>query len=65
MCSALEELKQEGKIEGRLEGKIEGIIANIRTCKNFNIGKDEAIENLMKVFELSREAAVEYIEQYW
>lgn len=65
MCSALEELKQEGKIEGRLEGKIEGIIANIRTCKNFNIGKDEAIENLMKVFDLPREEAVEYIEQYW
>ena len=49
MCTALEELKLEGRLEGRLEGKQEGIeegiIANIRTCKNFNISKEDTIQN--------------------
>ena len=58
MCNALEELKLEGKQEG-IE---EGILANIRTCKNFNISKEDTIRNLMKEFSLSEPEAVSYVK---
>ena len=61
MCNALEELRLEGKQEGRQEG----ILANIRTCKNFNISKEDTIQNIMKEFSLSEQEAVAYVKKYW
>ena len=49
MCTALEELMNEGKLEGRREGRLEGIQATISTCKSFNASKDVTVKNLMKV----------------
>ena len=73
MCSALEELvnegmekgRQEGKLEGRQEGIREGIIANIRICKKFNMSKSDIIESIMQDFSLSEKEASEYVERYW
>lgn len=61
MCSALDELVQEGIQQGILQG----IQANIRTCKNFNINRDAVIKNIMKEFSLSEEMATEYVDKYW
>lgn len=65
MCSALEELKQEGMQEGIQQGMRQGIVANIRTCKNFKISKEAAVKNIMKEFALSEEEANEYMKKYW
>ena len=65
MCSALEELKQEGIQEGIQQGMQQGIVANIRTCKNFKISKEAAVKNIMKEFALSEEEANEYMKKYW
>ena len=65
MCTALEELMNEGKLEGRREGRLEGIQATISTCKSFNASKDVTVKNLMKVFSLSEEDAAGYVEEYW
>ena len=73
MCTALEELRnegvlegrREGVLEGRREGRLEGIQATISTCKSFNASKDVTVKNLMKVFSLSEEDAADYVEKYW
>ena len=65
MCSALEELKQEGMQEGIQQGMQQGIVANIRTCKNFKISKEAAVKNIMKECALSEEEANEYMKKYW
>ena len=77
MCSALEELvnegmekgRQEGKLEGKLEGRQEGIregiLANIRICKKFNMSKSDIIGSIMQDFSLSKKEASEYVERYW
>ena len=73
MCTALEELRnegvlegrREGRLEGRREGRLEGIQATISTCKSFNASKDVTVKNLMKVFSLSEEDAADYVEKYW
>ena len=65
MCSALEELKQEGMQEGIQQGMQQGIVANIRTCKNFKISKEAAVKNIMKEFALSEEEAIEFMKKYW
>ena len=65
MCSALEELKQEGMQEGIQQGMQQGIVANILTCKNFKISKEAAVKNIMKEFALSEEEANEYMKKYW
>ena len=41
------------------------IAGAIKTGKNFNISKDDAIRNLIKQFSLSEEDAVSYVEKYW
>lgn len=73
MCTALEELRnegvlegrREGVLEGRREGRLEGIQATISTCKSFNASKDVTVKNLMKVFSLLEEDAADYVEKYW
>ena len=65
MCNALEELVNEGVQKGIQEGRQEGILANIRTCKTFNISKSDTIKNIIKEFSLSEEQAKEYVEKYW
>ena len=73
MCTALEEIRnegvlegrREGRLEGRREGRLEGIQATISTCKSFNASKDVTVKNLMKVFSLSEEDAADYVEKYW
>lgn len=77
MCKALEELRQEGIKEGIQRGEKRGIqtgiqagiqtgiIANIRTCKKFQISKAATIENIMQEFSLPEEVAVKYVEKEW
>ena len=42
-----------------------GILANIRTCKNFHISKEDTIKNIAKEFSLPEKDAIEYVEKYW
>ena len=70
MCSALEELKREGKQEGLQEGKKEGlqegmIAGTIKTCKKFKLDQKATIKNVMEEFSLSEEDAVDYVKKYW
>ena len=70
MCSALEELKREGKQEGLQEGKKEGlqegmIAGTIKTCKKFKLDQEAAIKNIMEEFFLSEEDASNYVKKYW
>ena len=70
MCSALEELKREGKQEGLQEGKKEGlqegmIAGTIKTCKKFKLDQKAAIKNVMEEFSLSEEDAINYVKKYW
>ena len=76
MCSALEELKQEGMQEGIQQGMQQGvqqgirqgveqgILANIRTCKTFHISEEATVKNIMKEFGLTEEANG-YMKKYW
>ena len=61
MCNALEELRKEGVEEGRQEG----IRVTVRTCRNFNISKEDTIRNIMNEFFLSQEEATNYVKKYW
>ena len=66
MCSALEELKMEGKQEGKKEGLQEGMIAGtIKTCKKFKLDQKAAIKNVIEEFSLSEKDAINYVKKYW
>lgn len=73
MCNALEELEstaiqkglEKGLKKGIEEGLVKGIQATIRTCKNFNIAKDDAAKNLKKEFSLSDAEVEKYMQMYW
>ena len=65
MCKALEELRQEGIQLGEKRGIQAGIMANIRTCKKFQISKAATIENIMQEFSLPEDVAVKYVEKEW
>ena len=62
MCTALEELVNEGVEKGRKEG---GIQASIRICKRFNMNQEDVVQNIMKDFSLSEKEATEYVRMYW
>lgn len=59
MCSALEELKREGKQQGLQEGMIAG---TIKTCKKFKLDQEAAIKNVMEEFLLSEKDAANYVK---
>lgn len=65
MCSALEELKQEGVQEGVQKGVQKGIRILIRTYKDFNVTKDSAVKKLMEEFSMPEEEAADYVNRYW
>ena len=58
MCSALEELKMEGKQEGMIAG-------TVKTCRKFKLDQKATVKNVMEEFSLSEEEAVNYVKKYW
>lgn len=58
MCSALEELKMEGKQEGMIAG-------TVKTCKKFKLDQKAAIKNVIEEFSLSEKDAINYVKKYW
>ena len=58
MCSALEELKMEGKQEGMIAG-------TVKTCKKFKLDHKATVKNVMEEFSLSEEDAINYVKKYW
>ena len=57
MCTALEELRNEGIQEGEIRG-------TIKAYKKFHISYEDTLLNLMNEFSLSEEDAKKYLEQY-
>ena len=62
MCKALDELYNDGIEQGIERGMIRG---TIETMKEFNISMEEAIERIMKKFEITKEQAEKEVEKYW
>ena len=62
MCKALDELYNDGIEQGIECGMIRG---TIETLKEFGVSMEEAIERIMKKFEITKEQAKEEVEKYW
>lgn len=58
MCEALERWWDEAVEKGK-------VVGTINTCRKFHISKDEALENLIEEFKMSKSEAQEYIKKYW
>lgn len=58
MCTALEELKQEGIQMGEIRGII-------KIYQEFGFSKESAAERILKEFKMSREKAGSLVDQYW
>ncbi len=74
MCTALQELenegrrqgKMEGRMEGRMEGKIEGKIEGIvKICKEFGVSEETAAEKLQRECGLKNEDAMKFVVKYY
>lgn len=62
MCTALQELENEGRNQGKIEGKIEGIV---KTCKEFGASEETAAEKLQKECGLKMEDAMKFVLRYY
>ena len=62
MCTALEELREEGMRAGIREGEVKGAI---RTCRQIGLDRDATLALLSKEFALSGEKAAESMKKYW
>lgn len=56
---------EEGVQWGMKQGVQQGIHGIIRTCQSLNQTKEKTIEALMEQYNLTEDAAAEYIERYW
>ena len=69
MCKALDELYNDGielgREQGIKQGREQGIELGVETLKEFNISMEEAIERIMKKFEITKEQAKEEVGKYW
>ena len=67
MCDALMELMKEeledARDSGRDEGRNEGIQALINACRSFGISPEKIAAQLMEQYGLSREQAIQYLDQ--
>lgn len=64
MCTALENLKQEGRQEGRQEGLEEGILKGMITAyRELNLPEDAILLKLQQKLNLSCEKAQEYLNK--
>ncbi|MBQ4283972.1 MAG: hypothetical protein IJB96_08610 [Lachnospira sp.] len=70
MCKAIEDMindgveagKEIGKEIGRQEGEI---IGAVKMCKDLDVSKDETVKRVSEKFQLAKNQAEEYVEQYW
>ncbi len=60
-----EEGLQEGMEKGLQKGLQTGIQALVSTCMEFQVSRSDTRSRLMEKFELSEEAAEEYLAKYW
>lgn len=58
MCTALEELKNEGIQEGKIEGYIEA-------SKGFGVARELVEEKIQETYGLNAEETAAYMEKYW
>ena len=66
MCKALEELYNDGIELGREQGIECGMFrGTIEIMKEFGVSMEEAIERIMKKFEITKEQAEKEVEKYW
>lgn len=73
MCSALEELRQEGYLEGyrigyqegRQEERLHSIQIVIRICQEYNKNKDVVVKKLIEYYSLLEDEAVDYVNRDW
>ncbi len=74
MCKALEELYNDGVEQGIEQGRKQGIEqgiecgmfrGTIEIMKEFGVSMEEAIERIMKKFEITKEQAEKEVEKYW
>ena len=57
---------EEGEKSGYAKGeKIGSIKTYIEGCQEFDISKEEAILRLMKKFEIEKDEADDYMNEYW
>ena len=61
MCKAFEDMRQEGIEIGLAVGMEKGIQALVQTCKELGASR----ETIMEKFELTREKAKAYVEEYY
>ena len=55
-------LKEEGIKIGEERGKIAG---KIEACQDFRLSKEETLMKIIKDFQLDKEEAEKYMEEYW
>ena len=61
MCRALEALYNDGVSEGIEKGIEEGIRVLVKTCKEFELSKEQIIEKIEKEFSMPRETAEKFL----
>ena len=64
MCKAIQEMYDDGVKDGIRQGVERGIAAVIRTCRNLNVSKEDTLNNIQREYELSKEDAEKYLEEY-
>ena len=52
---------KDGKEEGKEEGKAEEIV---RSCKDFNLSKEDAIHKLETLLSIPSQSAIDYYEKF-
>ena len=58
-------MKKEGYEDGYQQGIEQGICGLIHSLKEFDIPKEQILQKLQDIYQLTEEEARGYIEKYW
>lgn len=65
MEAGLRDGKQLGLQQGLQQGIQQGISCLIKTCKEFQLSREETLKRIISQFQLDPSAAEEYMNHYW
>lgn len=63
--SGVEEGRRDGLRSGQMAERLEGIRILIAGCQSTGATYDQTLQQVMKLYELKKEEAEEYLRKYW
>ena len=65
MCKAIDDMLTDARNEGINKERNEGMLNVVAMARDYNLGKEAAVQQLAKRYPLSQDDAMSFVNQNW